>query len=136
MSTACHLGICIAVRVSEAVPLVNGSLDIELQFSISSLEKALKFSALGKRSKQRFLKASSRDDFIKKAKKGAGGNTVPYKCFVIKQSVIPVETEELLRKGITCSQIIVTPRFKIIFGYAGLAKREDPLSEYVISEGV
>ena len=80
--TACHLGICIAVRISEAVPLVNSILNTDLKFSISSLQTALKISGLGKRSKQRFLKASS-------------------KCFIIDQSKIPDEVVELLRKGIT-----------------------------------
>ena len=71
--------------MSEAVPLVNNE---ETKFSANLLE-ALKHYQSGKRSKQRFLKVSSRDDIIVKARKGSGGNTVTYKSsrvtFVMKQ---------------------------------------------------
>ena len=101
--TACHLGVCTAIRVSEAIPLLNALPEVGhgfVKFSNLALETALRMSGLGKRSKQRFLKSSSKDDYIRRARKGAGGNTVPYKCFIIKQSEIPEETVELLRKGI------------------------------------
>ncbi len=103
VSTACHLGVCIALRLSEAVPLVN--VDPERNFRIKLLELALKKSGLGKKSNQRFLKSSSTDDFITK---GAGGNTIPYKCFIIKQNAISFATVELLRKGMA----IATPILK------------------------
>ena len=71
-----------------------------MKFSNLALETALRMSGLGKRSKQRFLKSSSKeDDYIKRARKGA----VRYKCFIIKQSEIPEESVELLRKGIFLS---------------------------------
>ena len=93
------MGKCIAVRISEAVSLVNASLDSETKFNSSCLEKAIKMSGYGKRSKQRFLKASSEDISFIKSRKGTGGNTVPYKCYIIQQSRIPDEILELLRKG-------------------------------------
>ena len=99
---ACHLGVCIAVRLTQAVPLINIILFPEigsLKFSIPTLETALKMSGLGKRSKQRFLKSSSKDDFITPSKKGAGGNSVPYKCYIIKQSCFADEIVEQLRQG-------------------------------------
>lgn len=101
VSTACHLGICIAVRINEAVPLINAMPEVGFgKFSIPTLETAFRLSGLGKRSKQRFLKATSKDDTIKHSRKGAGGNTVPYKCFILKQSSFSAESIELLRKGI------------------------------------
>ena len=76
ISTACHLGVCIAVRITEAVPLINTLPDVGgVKFSIPALETALRLSGLGKQSKQRFLKSSSKDDSIKPSRKGAGGNT-------------------------------------------------------------
>ena len=99
VATACHFGICIAIRTSEAVPLVNESLENEKKFNVSSLETALKLSGLGKRSKQRFLRSLSKDSSIVNARKGSGGNTVPYKCYIIKQSAMQGEVLELLRKG-------------------------------------
>ena len=101
VATACHLGICIAVRLTEAVPFVNsreenGQLRM---FTNSQLESALRISGLGKRSKQRFLRCSSRDSVIKTSRKGSGGNTSPYSCFVVKQSAILETTINLLRQG-------------------------------------
>ena len=102
ISTACHLGVCIAVRITEAVPLINTLPDVGgVKFSIPALETALRLSGLGKQSKQRFLKSSSKDDSIKPSRKGAGGNTVPYKCFLVKQSAISAATLDLLHKGIS-----------------------------------
>ena len=97
--TACHLGICIAVRTTEAIPLVNEQLNPEDKFNSSSLETALKLSGLGKRSKQRFLRSTSKDTSVIHARKGSGGNTVPYKCFIIKQDEIQVDILQLLREG-------------------------------------
>ena len=97
VATACHLGICVAVRAAEAVPLLNSSEDGAL-FSCSQLELTLRISGLGKRSKQRFLKSSCTDNIIKRSRRGAGGNTVPYHCFIIQQSAIDPETVEL-REG-------------------------------------
>lgn len=97
ISTTCHLGVCIAIRLNEAIPLLNADCDVK--FSVSNIESALRKSGLGKRSKQRFLKPSSSDNFIKAPRKGSGGNTVPYKCFIIKQSAVSCDIVELLRKG-------------------------------------
>ena len=91
VSTACHYNICVAVRISEALQVINDS-----SFSALSLESALKHSGIGKRSKQRFLKTNLRDDTIRKRSRGAGGNTNTFKC---KQSAVPDETIELLAKG-------------------------------------
>jgi hypothetical protein len=86
--------------VTEAVPLINAMPEVGFsKFSIHALETAFRLSGLGKRSKQRFLKASSKDDSIKHSRKGTGGNTVPYKCFILKQSAFPEETIELLRNS-------------------------------------
>lgn len=120
MATACHLGICIAVRTTEAVPLVNESQDNESKFSMSSLEKALKLSEFGKKSKQRFLKASSQDVTIVNSRKGTGGNTVPYKCCIVQQSKIQREVVELLRKGILYRSIIIIAEWHLMY-YAYLA---------------
>ena len=49
------------------------------------------------RSKQRFLKP---DAFIKHSKKGHGGNTVAYSCFILKQSSVPSDILELFCRGI------------------------------------
>jgi len=95
VSTACHFNTCIAVRVNEAFEVLSGS---GISVNVTSLEAALKFSGLGKRSKQRFLKSSSRDDAIKKRTRGAGGNTNTFICHIIKQSAIPDDIE-LLAKG-------------------------------------
>ena len=98
VSTACHLGTCIAVRAAEAVPLLNNKED-GATFSCSQLESALRTSGLGKRSKQRFLKASCTDDVIKRSRKGAGGNTVAYNCFIVQHYAIDDDTVEELREG-------------------------------------
>ena len=37
------------------------------------------------------------------AKKGVGGNTVPYKCYIIKQGAISCDTLKFLHKGKTKS---------------------------------
>ena len=79
MTTACHLGVCIAVRITEAVFLVNsGENGEERVFTNMQVESALQMSQLGKRSKQRFLMINCRDSVIKASRKGAGGNTTPY----------------------------------------------------------
>ena len=97
VATACHLGICVAVRA--AVPLLNSSED-GAPFSCSQLQSALRISGLGKRSKQRFLKSSCTDNIIiKRSRRRAGGNTVAYHCFIIQQSAIDPETVEELREG-------------------------------------
>ena len=98
VATACHLGICVAVRAAEAVPLINSSED-GAPFSCSQLESALRISGFGKRSKQRFLKSSCTDSIIKRSRRGAGDNTVAYHCFIIQQSEIDPETVEELREG-------------------------------------
>ena len=83
--------------MNEIVPMINESSDDLV--SLSSLEMAFKHSGLGKKSKQRFLKSTSKDDTIKKGTKGAGGNTTTFNCHIIRQSIIPDDTFELLRKG-------------------------------------
>ena len=101
VSTACHLGTCAAIKASEAVPLVN-SFKSQLQdsfISCSQLETALRVTGLGKRSKQCFLKITCMDNTIKRSRKGAGGNTVAYKCLIIKQSEIPENILKGLHEG-------------------------------------
>ncbi len=91
VTTACHLGKCIAIRTSEAVPLVNESLNDGNKFSGTSIERALRISNLGK--------ANAKENVILQSKRGAGGNTTPYRCIIIKQSEISQEVMELLRIG-------------------------------------
>ena len=98
VSTACHLGTCIAVRAAEAVPLLNSNED-RAPFSCSQLESALCISGLGKRSKQRFLKSSCTDSIIQRSRRGAGGNTVSYSCFIVQQSEVDPKTVDELREG-------------------------------------
>ena len=102
VTTACHLGTCIAIRASEAVPLVNGfrPQDDTDNFSCSQIETALRVTGLGKRSKQRFLKITCKDNVILRSRKGAGGNTVAYNCLIIKQSVVTDDVIKGLREGI------------------------------------
>lgn len=101
VTTACHLGTCIAIRASEAVPLVNSfrSQDDTDNFSCTQIETALRVTGLGKRSKQRFLKVTCKDNVIQRSRKGAGGNTVAYNCLIIKQSVLTEELTKGLREG-------------------------------------
>lgn len=102
VKTACHLGLCTAVRLTEAVPMVNStreSTDDQQMFTTSQLQSALRKSGMGKPSKQRFLRSSSRDNVIKVSRKGAGGNTTPYGCFIVRQNELEEETVDLLRKG-------------------------------------
>ena len=86
--TACHLGVCIAVRTTEVILLVNSEENSrageERMFTNMQVESALRMSGLGKRSKQRFLRINCRDSVNKPSKKGAGGNTTPYNCFIVK----------------------------------------------------
>ena len=109
VKTACHLGICTAVRLTEAVPMVNSSrenTDDQQMFTTSQLQSALRKSGLGKPSKQRFLRSSSRDPVIKVSRKGAGGNATPYGCFIVQQNELEEETVDLLRKGIDTYNIV------------------------------
>ena len=103
VKTACHLGTCIAVRSTEAIPLVNSKTVPEdgeqNMFTIAKLENAILISGLGKRSKQRFLKNGCTDSVIKHSKKGEGGNTIPYRCFVVKQSEILESSCGLIARG-------------------------------------
>lgn len=51
VKTACYLGVCIALRVTEAVPMVNAerqSNGEESMFTIAQLESALRLTGLGK----------------------------------------------------------------------------------------
>ena len=77
-----------------STPQADGSI-----FSSSQLETALRISGVGKKSKQRFLKASCTDNFIRRSRKGAGGNTLVYSCFIVEQSAVAEETIQELRKG-------------------------------------
>ena len=86
------------MRAAEAVSLLNSSEDGAL-FSCSQLESALHISGLGKCSKQHFLKSSCTDSIIKRSRRGTGGNTVAYHCFITQQSAIDPETVEELREG-------------------------------------
>ena len=105
--TGCHLGTCVAVRLSEAVPLVNSQIaqhhddpadtvTSATKFTIKQLDFALRCSGVGKRSKQRFLNTACKDFYIKKSRQGTGGNTLPYSCVIVQQSAATIES---LRKG-------------------------------------
>ena len=101
VTTAYHLGLCIAMRLTEAVPLVNSQEDNgePRLFTNAQLQSALRISQLGKPSKQRFLRSASRDSVIKSSKRGAGGNTSPYNCYIVKQCAILETTIRLRRQG-------------------------------------
>ena len=106
VTTVCHLGICIAVRATEAVPLVNSGDNRksgeEGIFTNMQVESALRISGLGKHSKhskQRFLRMNCRDSVINASRKGAGGNTTPYSCFIVKQCGLFDGMIDLLRQG-------------------------------------
>ena len=68
-------------------------------FNSAQLETALRISGWGKKSKQRFLKASCTDTTIRRSRKGTGGNTVVCHCIIVKQAAVAEETIEELRKG-------------------------------------
>ena len=102
--TGCHLGTCVAIRLSEAVPLVNSSSQHgdepdSTKFAIKQVDCALRTSGLGKRSKQRFLNVHSKDSQLKKSRRGTGGNTVPYSCIIIRQSALDSSTVECFQRG-------------------------------------
>ena len=87
--------------------MLNSTLQSDgVTFSSSTLETALRISGLGKRSKQRFLKKTCTDSVIKRSRKGAGGNTVVYSCFIIKQDAVAEQTLKKLREGIIKNVVI------------------------------
>lgn len=77
-------------------------------FSSAQLETAVRISGWGKKSKQRFLKASCTDTTIRRSRKGAGGNTVVCHCIIVKQAAVAAETTEELRKGVYLNRCSVT----------------------------
>ena len=100
VSTACHLGVCIAVRAAEVVPMLNSTQQEDSTlFSTSQLDTALRVTGLGKKSKQRFLKASCVDNIVRRARKGAGGNTVTYTCIIVKQTAVAEDVIKTFREG-------------------------------------
>ena len=68
-------------------------------FNSAQIDTALRMSGWGKKSKQRFLKASCTDTTIRRSRKGTGGNTVVCHCIIVKQAEVAEETIEELRKG-------------------------------------
>ena len=117
--------------MTEAVPFINAMPEVGFsKFSIHALETAFRLSGLGKRSKQRFLKASSKDD-SSIHEKVVGGNTVPYKCFILKQGAFPDETIELLRKGVLNIHFKFSKFISNLIVFKGLAKKEtNPLGKW------
>ena len=69
-------------------------------FNSGQLETALRISGWGKKSKQRFLKASCTDTTIRRSRKGTGGNTAVCHCIIVKQAAVAEEMVEELRKGV------------------------------------
>ena len=67
-------------------------------FNGADFGTALRVSGWGKKSKQRFLKASCTDTTIGRSRKGNGGNTVVCHCIIVKQAAVAEETIEELRK--------------------------------------
>ena len=94
-----------------STPQANGVV-----FNSAELEIALRVSGWGKKSKQRFLKASCTDTTIRRSRKGTGGNTVVYHCIIVKQAAVAEETIEELRKGVHLINLIfsvaIIMRFK------------------------
>ena len=92
--------------------VVDGHIEDSTLFSTSQLDTALRVTGLGKKSKQRFLKASCMDNFIRRARKGAGGNTVVYTCVIVKQTAVAEGLIKRFREGAPnfgtkCTQINV-----------------------------
>ena len=66
-------------------------------FNDVQLETAICISCWGKKSKQRFLKASSTDTTIRRSRKGAGGNTAVCHCIIVKQVAVAEETKNFIK---------------------------------------
>ena len=82
-----HLGVCLAVRVPEAVALLNshtipseGSDCERAKYSSYEIEHTILLHRMGKKCKQRFLKADRKDSYISKSRRGYGGKVVSLMC--------------------------------------------------------
>ena len=104
--THSHLGVCLAVRVSEAVALLNshnipseGSDCERVKYSSYEIEHTILVNRMGKKCKQRFLKADRKDSYISKSRRGYGGNVAALMCMTIAQERIPSEVIQQFRDG-------------------------------------
>ena len=95
-----------------STPQANGVV-----FNSAELEIALRVSGWGKKSKQRFLKASCTDTTIRRSRNGTGGNTVVYHYIIVKQAAVAEETIEELRKGVHLINLILNFSVAIIMRF-------------------
>ena len=94
--THSHLGMCLAVHVSEAVALLNshtipseGSDCERAKYLSYEIEHTILLHHKGKKCKQRFLKADRKDSYISKSWHGYGGNVASLTCMTVAQKHIP-----------------------------------------------
>ena len=96
---------CLAVRVSEAVALLNSeqmeseNASERIKYSGRELTQAILLHRMGKKCKQRFLQAHRRDSYISKSRRGYGGNAASLTCMAIAQERIPSDVIQLFRDG-------------------------------------
>ena len=81
--THSHLDVCLALRLSEAVALLNTDpiqsedASERVKYSGRDIEHAILLHRMGKKCKQRFLKGDRKDPYISKSRREYGGNAVP-----------------------------------------------------------
>jgi len=95
--------VCLAVRVSEAVALLNSeqteseNASERIKYSGRELTQAILLHRMGKKCKQRFLQAHRRDSYISKSQRGC--NTGERSFFVEQlERAIETEAESLILK--------------------------------------
>lgn len=104
IQTRSHLGVCLAVRVSEAVALLNshnipseGSDCERVKYSIYEIELTI-LHHMGKKCKQQFLKADQIKGFVLlKSQRGYGGNITSLTCITITHEHIPSDVTQQFR---------------------------------------
>ena len=104
IQTRSHLGVCLAVRVSEAVALLNshniqseGSDCERVKYSIYEIELTI-LHHMGKKCKQQFLKADQIKGFVLlKSWRGYGGNITSLTCITITHEHIPSDVTQQFR---------------------------------------
>ncbi len=102
VSTHSHLDVCLALRISEAVALLNSQPENDserVMYSASDIERALLLHRMGKKCKQRFLRGNCKEAYISKSRRGYGGNAVSLKCMAIAQERIPSHVVQQFRDG-------------------------------------
>ena len=104
--THSHLGMCLAVHVSEAVALLNshtipseGSDCERAKYLSYEIEHTILLHRKGKKCKQRFLKADRKDSYISKSWRGYGGNVASLTCMTVAQKHIPSDVIQQFRDG-------------------------------------